>query len=47
MTKPAAVAFSCQQIKLLKEFVKLSQRNLLQKSCEFFPYLKPFCKKKY
>ena len=46
MTEPAAVAFSCRQIKLLKAFVSLFRGNFFKRSCAFFLYLKPFCKKK-
>ena len=31
---------------LLKALVSLLQRHFYEKSCKFFPCLKPFCKKK-
>ena len=40
------VAFSCRQMKLLKAFVWLLRRNFFKRSCEFFLYLKSFCKKR-
>ena len=43
----AVVAFSCRQIKLLKAFVSLLRGNFFKRSCEFFLYLKSFCKKDY
>ena len=42
----AAVAFSCRQINLLKAFVYPLRGNFFKRSCEFFLYLKPFCKKR-
>ena len=45
--KAGAVAFSCRQTKLLQVFVSLLQGNFFKRSCEFFLYLKSFCKKDY
>ena len=42
-----AAAFSWRQIKLSKAFVSLLLGNFFKRSCEFFVYLKPFCKKNY
>ena len=43
--KAGAVAFFFS--KLLKVFVSLLQGNFFKRSCEFFLYLKSFCKKDY